>query len=192
MARTPTVQIPLGYTAPDFRLPEPLTGNTISLNDVRGQNGTVVLFICNHCPFVVHVFHELISVANDFMSKGIGFVAISSNDVAHYPDDAPELMAELAKSMPFKYLHDETQEVAKAYTAACTPDINVFDPDIKCVYRGQLDGSRPGNSIPCDGRDLRAVLSALVDGRPVSTDQMPSIGCNIKWKLGNEPDYFFR
>jgi peroxiredoxin len=192
MARTPTVTIPLGFRAPDFRLLEPMTGKMISLNDVSGRSGTVVLFICNHCPFVVHVRGELIRVANDFRSQGIGFVAISANDVASYPDDSPELMAELAKSFPFRYLFDETQEVAKAYTASCTPDINVFNAQMHCVYRGQLDGSRPGNSIPCDGRDLRAALSALVAERPVPTDQVPSIGCNIKWKPGNEPDYFFR
>jgi len=191
MARTPTVEIPLGFTAPDFRLPEPLTGKMISLNGVRGQSGIVVMFICNHCPFVVHVREELIRVANDFMSKGIGFVAISPNDVTNCPDDAPALMAELARSFPFLYLSDETQEVAKAYTAACTPDISVFDAQMKCVYRGQLDGSRPGNSVVCDGRDLRAVLAALVEGHAVSAEQVPSIGCNIKWKPGNEPGYYF-
>lgn len=194
MARTPTVQIELGYTAPNFALPEPLTGQLVSLAQVQGTKGTVVMFICNHCPFVVHVRHELVRLANHYLGLGIGFVAISSNDVALYPDDRPELMAQLARNeaFPFPYLFDETQEVAKAYTAACTPDISVFDARLKCIYRGQLDGSRPGNAIPCDGRDLRTVLEAVVNGQPVPHPQIPSIGCNIKWKPGNEPDYYLR
>lgn len=194
MARTPTVQLELGFRAPDFALPEPLSGNTTTLADVKGAKATVVMFICNHCPFVVHVRHELVRLANHYIKQGVGFVAISSNDVAHYPDDHPELMAQLAhnEAFPFPYLFDESQEVAKAYTAACTPDFSVFDAQLKCVYRGQLDGSRPGNDIPCDGRDLRDVLELLVHGLPVPTHQIPSIGCNIKWKPGNEPHYYLR
>jgi hypothetical protein len=149
------------------------------------------MFICNHCPFVVHVMDELIRIGNDYKDRGIGFVAISSNDVANYPDDAPEKMKQLARSkqFPFPYLYDETQEVAKAYFAACTPDFSVFDTNDMCVYRGQLDDSRPGNSEPVNGKDLRNVLDLLITGKEVSTNQRPSLGCNIKWKPGNEPSY---
>lgn len=164
----------------------------IGWKDIRGEKATVVLFICNHCPFVIHVLDELISIGNDYKTKGIGFVAISSNDVENYPQDAPDRMKELAreKTFPFPYLYDETQEVAKAYTAACTPDISVFDTEDRCVYRGQVDDSRPGNSEPVNGKDLRKVLDLLIDGRSVPTEQRPSLGCNIKWKAGNEPDYY--
>jgi thiol-disulfide isomerase/thioredoxin len=164
----------------------------MTLADVTGEHGTVVMFICNHCPFVVHVLDELIRVANEYRIKGIGFVAISSNDVANYPDDSPEKMKQLAdtKAFPFPYLYDETQEVAKAYTAACTPDFSVFNASGKCVYRGQLDASRPGNDEPINGEDLRLVLDNLLSGQEIPTDQIPSIGCNIKWKAGNEPSYY--
>ena len=152
----------------------------------------VVMFICNHCPFVKHVMEELGYVANDYGSHGIAFVAINSNDVTKYPDDAPERMGELAgaQGWEFPYLFDESQEVAKAYKAACTPDFFVFDGEQKLVYRGQLDDSRPETEIPVTGNDLRAALDAVLAGQPVSEEQKPSLGCNIKWKAGNEPDYF--
>ncbi|MBI1287487.1 MAG: redoxin domain-containing protein [Flavobacteriales bacterium] len=192
MARTPTVSVPLGYQAPDFKLPNVVSGNETSWKDITGKKATVVLFICNHCPFVIHVMDELIRVGNDYKDRGIGFVAISSNDVENYPDDSPEKMKQLAleKAFPFPYLYDESQQVAKAYTAACTPDISVFDANDTCVYRGQLDDSRPGNAEPVNGKDLREVLDLLIEGKSVPTDQRPSLGCNIKWKAGNEPDYF--
>ncbi len=191
MARTPTVQLKLGYKAANFQLPNVVSGNLNSYLDLKGENGTVVMFICNHCPFVVHVMDELIRIGNDYKDRGIGFVAISSNDVANYPDDAPEKMKELAENeqFPFPYLYDETQEVAKAYFAACTPDFSVFDANDICVYRGQLDDSRPGNSEPVNGKDLRFVLDLLIAGKEVPTEQRPSLGCNIKWKQGNEPSY---
>ncbi len=191
MARTPTIHIDLDFKAPAFRLPDTVSGADCSFNDLKGTNGTVVIFICNHCPFVVHVLDELISMGRKHTSTGIGFVVISSNDVDNYPDDSPSKMKELAleKDFPFPYLYDETQEVAKAYFAACTPDFSVFDKNDRCVYRGQLDASRPGNDIPVSGKDLRLVLDQLISGTPISSDQIPSIGCNIKWKVGNEPSY---
>ncbi len=187
MALTPTVQIPLKFAAPDFQLPEPLSGKTRSWQDIRGPKGTVVMFICNHCPFVVHVMDELVRLGNDYMNQGIGFVAISANDITTHPQDGPTHMAALAaeKEFPFMYLYDESQEVAKAYEAACTPDFSIFSHEGKCVYRGQLDGSRPGNEIPVDGADMRKVLDLLVRGAAVPEEnQIPSIGCNIKWKQG--------
>lgn len=192
MARTPTVSVPLGYQAPEFTLPNVVSGNDTTWKDIKGEKATVVLFICNHCPFVIHVMDELIRIGNDYKNRGIGFVAISSNDVENYPDDSPEKMKQLAleKAFPFPYLYDESQKVAKAYTAACTPDISVFDAKGTCVYRGQLDDSRPGNSEPVNGKDLREVLDLLIAGKSVPTDQPPSLGCNIKWKAGNEPDYY--
>lgn len=191
MARTPTVQKALGYKASNFQLPNVVSNQLLCYSDVKGKYGTVVMFICNHCPFVVHVMDELIRIGNDYKAQGIGFVAISSNDVENYPDDSPEKMNELAdaKNFPFSYLYDETQEVAKAYFAACTPDFSVFNADDMCVYRGQLDDSRPSNSESVNGKDLREVLNALIAGKDVSANQKPSIGCNIKWKLGNEPRY---
>lgn len=192
MARTPTVSIPLGYQAPDFLLPDVVSGKKMKWADIQGRKATVVMFICNHCPFVIHVMDELIRVGEDYRHQGVGFVAISSNDVENYPDDSPEKMRQLAqeKAFPFPYLYDESQAVAKAYTAACTPDISVFDSSDRCVYRGQLDSSRPGNEIPVTGADLRHALDMLVAGKPVPTEQTPSLGCNIKWKPGNEPDYY--
>ncbi|MGB0368376.1 MAG: thioredoxin family protein [Flavobacteriales bacterium] len=192
MARTPTVQLELGYKAPDFSLVNVVTNQSLCYADVKGEKGTVVMLICNHCPFVVHVMDELIRLGNDYRTLGIGFVAISSNDVANYPDDSPEKMKQLAvdKDFPFPYLYDETQDVAKAYFAACTPDFSVFNADDECVYRGQLDDSRPGNSEPVNGKDLRQVLDLLVDGKDIPTKQKPSLGCNIKWKAGNEPSYY--
>jgi peroxiredoxin len=192
MARTPTYPIPLGFTAPNFELLEPASGKHRSLDALKGENATVLLFICNHCPFVVHVQDELVRLANDFMPLGVGFIAISSNDAEHYPQDGPSEMAAhaLRHHYPFPYLYDETQEVAKAYYAACTPDISVFDAQIRCVYRGQLDASRPGNTLPVTGEDVRLVLNSLLYKTALPKLQTPSIGCNIKWKPGNEPDYY--
>jgi peroxiredoxin len=194
MARTPTVQIPLGYTAPDFLLPETVSGKMMHLSELKGQVASVVIFICNHCPFVIHVQDELVRVANDYSAKGVSFIAISSNDAVNYPQDGPDQMREHALKVgyPFPYLYDESQEVAKAYTAACTPDISVFDSSLRCVYRGQMDSSRPGNDVPVNGEDLRSALDKLLAGKEVSKEQTPSIGCNIKWRAGNEPDYFGR
>jgi len=191
MARTPTLSIELGFRAPEFKLPDVVTGLPTTFASVKGEKGTVVMFICNHCPFVVHVLDELIRIGNDYRKRGIGFVAISSNDVTTHPDDSPGRMKELAvrKHFPFPYLYDESQQVAKAYTAACTPDLSVFGAKDACVYRGQLDDSRPGNPEPVNGKDLRNVLDLLMTGKQVPTDQKPSIGCNIKWKAGNEPGY---
>ena len=184
MARTPSNMLPLMTPAPDFELINTVNDEMLSLNDVKGERGTVIFFICNHCPFVIHVNQELVRVANDYLVKGVGFAAISSNDVVNYPDDSPELMKKVAtqQNYPFPYLYDETQEVARAYDAACTPDIYVFDRDLRLVYRGQLDDSRPGNDVRVTGKDLRTALDNLLDGKPISQEQKPSLGCNIKWK----------
>ncbi|MBX2846403.1 MAG: thioredoxin family protein [Saprospiraceae bacterium] len=184
MARTPTTPIPLGFTAPDFSLPDTISGKQLSLNELRGEHATVVMFICNHCPFVKHVDQGIIDLANDYSSQGISFIAISSNDVENYPQDHPDLMKVEAARLgyPFPYLYDASQEVAKAYSAACTPDFSIFDQDLVAVYRGQLDDARPGNGLPVNGSSIRAALDALLEGREVNSDQKPSIGCNIKWK----------
>ena len=185
MSLTPTKAVALGFDAPDFKLPEPRSGKNIALKDVKGEKGTLVMFICNHCPFVKHVIRELVNIGNDYIPKGIGMVAINSNDVKNYPDDHPDKMKLLAEKLdfPFPYLFDESQEVAKAYDAACTPDFNLFDAESKCVYRGQLDGSRPGNDIPVTGTDLRKALDLVTNGENVPEKQTPSVGCNIKWKI---------
>ncbi|WP_117882890.1 thioredoxin family protein [Aureibaculum luteum] len=184
MARTPSNMIPLGTKAPDFRLLDTVSDKTLLLEDLKGEKGTVMLFICNHCPFVIHINEELVKIANDYNSKGISFVAISANDVDNYPQDAPFLMKKVAKDLkyPFPYLYDETQEVAKAYDAACTPDIYLFDADLKLVYRGQLDNSRPGNGVAVNGSDLRHALDCLLEGKINNAIQKPSMGCGIKWK----------
>ena len=184
MARTPTKQIPLGFKAPAFNLINVVNGQSESLKDVQKENGLVVMFICNHCPFVVHVIDEIVNMANEYMQKGIGFVAISSNDIINYPDDSPEKMKALAveKAFPFSYLYDESQEIAKAYDAACTPDFSVFDSNMNCVYRGQMDSSRPGNDHPVNGEDMRKVLDYVLHSKEIDFEQIPSIGCNIKWK----------
>ena len=184
MARTPSTMVALGTTAPDFTLYDTVSGKNVSLVNVKGDVATVIMFICNHCPFVRHVNSGLVKLANDYKNKGIGFVAISSNDVINYPDDSPELMKEVAKQLkyPFSYLYDESQEVAKAYDAACTPDFFIYDRNLKLAYRGQLDDSRPGNEIPVTGKDIRHALVCLIVGQPVPEFQRPSIGCNIKWK----------
>lgn len=174
----------LGTTAPDFRLPDTVSGKTMSYTDVAGPKGTLVMFICNHCPFVKHVDAGLVALAHDYQAQGIEFVAISSNDVVNYPQDAPDLMkVEAARvGYTFPYLYDESQEVAKAYEAACTPDFYLFDENRALVYRGQLDDSRPGNGISVTSKDMRAAMDALLDGTAIPADQKPSLGCNIKWK----------
>ena len=184
MALTPSNMFPLQTIAPDFSIPEPLTAKALNLQDCRGKRGTVVIFMCNHCPFVVHVLDGILAMANDYLTKGIGFVAISANDITTHPDDAPDKMAALAesKSFPFPYLYDASQAVAKAYDAACTPDFYLFDGDLACVYRGRMDGARPGNSEPVTGKDLRAAMDALLDGSAIAAEQLPGMGCNIKWK----------
>lgn len=193
MVRTPSTMLPLGTLAPDFELLN-VDGQMVSYGAAAGKQGTVVMFICNHCPFVKHVADQLAVLGRDYMPRGIGFVAISSNDVSTHPSDSPEQMVAEAdeRGYPFPYLYDESQEVAKAYHAACTPDFYVFDHERKLVYRGQLDPSRPGSDVPVTAADLRAALEALLAGAAPITEQVPSLGCNIKWKAGNEPDYFGR
>ena len=183
MALTPSTMLPLGTRAPDFALPDTVSGKPLSLDSLKGAKGTVVMFICNHCPYVKHVNSALVRVAKDYQGKGISFIAISSNDVVSHPEDAPDKMHTVAWQLgyPFPYLYDESQSVAKAYHAACTPDLFLFDSAMLCVYRGQLDDSRPGRGEP-DGRDLRAAMDALLAGKPIGPDQKPSVGCNIKWK----------
>ena len=184
MASTPSTMMPLGTIAPDFTLWDTVSDKKISLTDLMGKKATVITFICNHCPYVKHINQELVRVANDYKDKEVNFCAISSNDVENYPEDSPELMKVVAKKLnyPFPYLYDETQEVARAYEAACTPDFFVFDGNLKCAYRGQFDNSRPGNNIRVTGNYLRAALNDILKGEKVSIDQVPSIGCNIKWK----------
>lgn len=184
MARTESTMLPLGTLAPDFTLLDTVTLNTTSFKDVRGKKGTVVMFLCNHCPYVKHVNDEIVRISNDYRVTGFGFVAISSNDVEKYPEDSPIEMWRTAQRVgyPFPYLYDRTQEVAKAYQAACTPDFYLFDAEMKLVYRGQLDNSRPGNGIPVNGRDLREALDNILNNNPQRKDQKPSMGCNIKWK----------
>jgi peroxiredoxin len=186
MAKTESTMLPLGTPAPDFRLPDTVRGRELSLDDIAGDKGTLVMFICNHCPFVKHVLDELGRLGDEYPERGIGVVAISSNDITGYPQDRPERMAELARDrgFAFPYLYDESQNTARAYDAACTPDFFVFGADRKLVYRGQLDDSRPGNGIQVTGKDLRAALDALIEGKPAPKHQKPSIGCNIKWKSG--------
>jgi len=184
MARTESNMLPLGTPAPDFQLADTVSGNLLSLQDIRGEKATIVMFICNHCPFVIHIKHELSQLGHDYQNSGVNFAAISANDVINFPQDGPDKMAEFAaeNDFTFPYLYDEKQTVAKAYQAACTPDFYVFDGVLRCVYRGQLDGSRPGNEVPVSGKDLRAALDALLAGQPVNEIQKPSMGCNIKWK----------
>ena len=182
--------LPLGTPAPNFQLPD-IHGHIISLRDFRDRPGLLVVFMCNHCPYVIHIRSALAQLARDYMPKGITMVGINSNDVASHPADSPAKMVEEVKTAGyiFPYLHDATQEVARAYHAACTPDFFLFDAAEKLVYRGQFDDSRPGNRLPINGKDLRTALDALLAGQPVPALQHPSIGCNIKWKPGNEPEY---
>jgi thiol-disulfide isomerase/thioredoxin len=183
MALTPSTMLPLGTRAPAFRLPDTVSGKTLDLQMLRGERATLVMFICNHCPYVKHVNPELLRLARDYGGRRVGIVAISSNDAAAYPQDGPEAMGETARQLgyPFAYLHDATQDVARAYQAACTPDFFLFDRELQLVYRGRLDDSTPGNGRPLTGVDLRAALDAVLDGHPVSDAQQPSMGCNIKW-----------
>ena len=188
MALTPSTMLPLGTQAPAFSLPD-TNGKSVSISDFQSAPALLVMFICNHCPFVKHVRTGLAQLGNDYVPKGVAVVAISSNDVQTHPDDSPAKMAVEAKEAGygFPYLYDESQAVARAYQAACTPDFFLFDREKQLVYRGQLDDSRPGNGIPVTGKDLRAALDAVLAGRPVAPEQKASIGCNIKWKAGNEP-----
>jgi len=184
MAETPSNMIPLGLKAPDFKLMDVISDKLLSLDELISEKATVIMYICNHCPFVKHVNSELVKLANDYLPKGITFIAINSNDVENYPEDSTLKMKEYAIRLkyPFPYLFDETQKIAKAYDAACTPDFYIFDGDMKCVYRGQLDDSRPGNGKTLTGRDMRMALEAILAGEQVDKNQVPSIGCNIKWK----------
>jgi len=191
MVNTASTMAPLGTKAPSFRLPD-TEGQLVSINDFKGSPALLVVFMCNHCPFVKHVLPHFVGLAREYQRRGVGIVGIGSNDADSYPADAPEKMAELSRAMgfTFPYLYDDSQQVAKAYGAACTPDFYLFDRDGRLAYRGQMDDSRPGNGRPLTGADLRAAIEAVLEGRPVSEDQKPSVGCNIKWKSGNEPDYF--
>ena len=192
MALTASTMLPLGTKAPDFNLVDVVSGNEISLANFAGKKALLVMFICRHCPFVKHVQTELASIGSDYSQKDLGIVAISANDISNYPDDAPGKLKQMATELGFNFplCYDELQEVAKAYTAACTPDFFVFDAGHKLVYRGQLDDSRPSNDKPVTGEDLRTAIDTVLAGKPVTGDQKPSIGCNIKWKSGNEPSYF--
>jgi len=184
MALTPSVMIPLGTKAHDFNLPDAVSDSEMTLGQLKSDKATVIMFICNHCPYVKHVQQGLVELANDYISKGVSFIAINSNDVKIYTEDSPDNMKKVAERLgyPFPYLFDETQEIAKAYDAACTPDFYIFDEGLKLIYRGQMDDSRPGNGKPVTGRDIRKALDQILDGTTVSKDQIPSIGCNIKWK----------
>lgn len=184
MVLTPSTMLVLGTEAPDFELTDTVTGKPVRLSDFAGKRGLLVMFICNHCPYVKHVQHALVTLGKDYEEEDIAIVAISANDPTSHPEDAPDKMAEEARraGYRFPYLFDATQEVARAYTAACTPDFFLFDGERRLVYRGQLDESRPGNNIPVTGEDLRTAMEAVIAGRPVPTGQKPSIGCNIKWR----------
>ena len=187
----PSTMLALGTKAPDFELPDVVTGKTVSIRDFDAKRALLVMFICRHCPYVKHVRGELARLGRDFADSELAIVAISANDPDEYPEDAPEGLAEDAREAgyAFPYLFDETQEVAKAYTAACTPDLFLFDTDRALAYRGQLDDSRPSNGLPVTGEDIRAAIDAVLSGGPVSQDQRASIGCGIKWRPGNEPAY---
>ncbi|MBT8301000.1 MAG: thioredoxin family protein [Maribacter sp.] len=183
MANTASNMLPLGTKAPSFELMDTVTHKKLSLNTMKGELGTVIMFICNHCPFVIHINPEIAKMAKEYKVQGIAFIAISSNDIVNYPQDAPHLMKQTAfeADYTFPYLFDESQEVAKAFDAACTPDFYIFDSSLALVYRGQLDDSRPGNGIPVTGKDVRNAIEALLQGKEINPIQKPSIGCNIKW-----------
>ncbi|MBK7139193.1 MAG: thioredoxin family protein [Bacteroidetes bacterium] len=185
MAALETIKKELGYKALFFKLMNTVDNQLVDLNELKGKNGTLVMFICNHCPYVLHINEQLVLLANDYMPKGISFIAISSNDVSRYPDDAPDKMKLQAQQLnyPFPYLYDESQDVAKAYFAACTPDFSIFDNELNCVYRGQLDDSRPKSNIPVTGNDIRNALDKLLNNQGIVENQYPSLGCSIKWKL---------
>ncbi len=192
MARTASTMLPLGTQAPDFQLPDVVSGKTISLDTFAGKRALLVMFICRHCPFVKHVQTELAQIGKDYADADVGIVAISANDATHYPEDAPDKLKDMAEQLGFMFpcCYEESQETAKAYTAACTPDFFLFDAERKLAYRGQLDDSRPGNDQPVTGKDLRFALDAMLASEALNCDQKPSIGCNIKWKPGNEPAYY--
>ncbi|MGF1672342.1 MAG: thioredoxin family protein [Rivularia sp. (in: cyanobacteria)] len=192
MVLTASTMLALGTKAPDFQLPDVVSGETISLSTFADKKAILVMFICRHCPFVKHVQEELAQLGKDYFQTDLGIVAISANDVKNYPDDAPDSLKTMAMEFDFKFplCYDETQEVAKIYTAACTPDFFLFDNELKLFYRGQLDDSRPSNGKPVTGKDLRAAINAVLAGKSLTSEQKPSIGCNIKWKPGNEPSYF--
>jgi peroxiredoxin len=192
MVRTLSTMLELGTQAPDFQLPDVITGQKTSLDSFKDKKALLVMFICRHCPYVKHVQEELARLGRDYQDKGVGVVAISANDAEEHTDDAPASLREMALELGFvfPYCYDESQEVAKEYTAACTPDFFLFDQSRRLVYRGQLDDSRPNSGRPVTGRDLRAALNAVLSGHAVDSDQKPSMGCNIKWKAGNEPEYF--
>jgi len=191
MALTESTMLALGTEAPDFELPDVVSGKTIRPNSFTGKKALLVMFICRHCPYVQHVRQELARLGEDYEGKSVGIVAVSSNYAMQYPEDAPDRLREMAAQLAFKFpfCHDEAQDVAKAYTAACTPDFFLFDESRRLAYRGQLDDSRPGSGIPVTGRDLRAAIDAVLAGNPVNPSQKPSIGCNIKWKPGGAPAY---
>ncbi|GBF78890.1 thioredoxin family protein [Aphanothece sacrum] len=192
MARTLSTMLPLGTKAPNFSLEDVVSNQLIYLEIFKNKKALLVMFICQHCPFVKHVQQELAKLGQDYTKEGLGMVAISSNDVANYPDDSPANLKAMAQELGFNFpvCYDETQEVAKAYTAACTPDFFLFDANYQLIYRGQLDDSRPGNNIPVTGGDLRAAIDNILAGKSINSAQKPSIGCNIKWKPGNEPPYY--
>ncbi|MDX2213360.1 MAG: thioredoxin family protein [Oculatellaceae cyanobacterium bins.114] len=192
MALTASTMLPLGTLAPDFQLTDVGSGKSISLATFADKKALLVMFICRHCPFVKHVQQQLAHLGHDYVTQSLGIVAISANDAEKYPEDAPDRLQDMAKTLGFTFpvCYDESQTVAKAYTAACTPDFFVFDGDRHLVYRGQLDSSRPGNGAPVTGKDLRAAIDAVLADQVVSVEQQPSIGCNIKWKAGNAPNYF--
>ena len=184
MAKAYSSMMPLGTIAPDFKLYDVISEKKLSLQELKSDKATVVMFICNHCPYVKHIQKQLVLLANEYIAKGVSFIAINSNDTKNYPDDSPENMKKVADNFkyPFAYLFDETQEIAKKYQAACTPDFFIFDQNLKCIYRGQLDDSRPGNEIEVTGSDMRNALNSLLENNPVSDNQRPSMGCSIKWK----------
>ncbi len=184
MALTPTKKIPLGFFAPGFKLLNPVTNKFENLDDLKSEKVTVIIFMCNHCPYVIHVLDQLVQIANDYKLKGVSFIGINSNNTISHPQDSPDNMKKLVEeyNISFSYLFDESQKVAKAYDAACTPDFSVFNKDMKCVYRGQMDSSRPGNNEPVNGSDLREVIDLILNDQPILKEQIPSIGCNIKWK----------
>lgn len=184
MVQTLSNMMPLGFSAPNFNLPDTVSGKKLNLQELRGNVATLIMFICNHCPFVEHIQSELVKIGNEYPTRGVSVIAISSNDIQSYPEDSPEKMKITAESLGynFPYLFDETQQVAKAYGATCTPDFFLFNSELKCVYRGQLDDARPGNNIPVTGVDIRNAIESIIGGKSISNEQKPSIGCNIKWK----------
>jgi peroxiredoxin len=192
MVKTASTMLPLGTAAPKFQLPDVVSNQTISLTTFADRQALLLIFLCQHCPFVKHVQQELARIGQDYSQQSLGIVAISANDIANYPDDAPEKLQQMAEKLNFNFpvCYDESQEVSKAYTAACTPDFFLFDAERKLAYRGQLDDSRPSNNIPVTGKDLRRAIDTVLQAKTVDFEQKPSIGCNIKWKPGNEPEYF--